>query len=112
MKKAEQTVETSAKVEQSLEKERSTKDRKLKKVEPIIYCGPNFSLVSLAKHTVFSKGIPNHVLPHFDQEKCPELERLFVPVSKFNQFEQRLQHSGSAEQTFFNAVENYIKKAV
>ncbi len=88
----------------TVNKTASKKETK-KDSEQVIYCGPSLPGGVLFQHAVFLNGVPDHI----DLEKYPTIEKLFIPVSQLNEFEQRLSQTGSAEQAFFHAVKEEMK---
>ena len=80
----------------------------IKRPEQVIYIGPNLPGGLLQRYTVFKGGIPLHITQI--TEKCPALQGLFVPVENFATAEQSLSAIGSAGNSLFSQVLDYIKK--
>ncbi|PIC80541.1 hypothetical protein CSV75_01755 [Sporosarcina sp. P18a] len=69
-----------------------------------IYVGPTSKL--LTRYASFTGGLPTHISEHF--EKCKSLQKMFIPTSKFIEFEQSLKDPSSAETMLFNKVRDYF----
>lgn len=73
----------------------------------LIYCGPNITRAMLLQFTVYKEGMPKHLDKHI--EKCPGIKHLFVPVDGFTKTMEAVRKSGTAENTWFKQIAEYIK---
>lgn len=87
--------------------DKSAKKATVKKVEPLIYCGPNLKNGLLSRYTVFQNGIPDYITK--DIEACPVIKNLFVEIKQFIEVENKIAILGTAENAWFNEVKNYTK---
>ena len=91
--KENKTPVTKKKIEEVV----STKER-------LIYIGPN--MLSLTAFTVLESGYPHHI--EVLVKKCPDVGKLFVPISELAEAQSRTQRKGTIEHRRFTKVLEYI----
>lgn len=57
----------------------------------LVYCGP--SVMGLTTRTILGKSLPKHVQEM--ARKCPELERMIVPLDRFSETVKAVGRRGS-----------------
>lgn len=70
-----------------------------------IYIGP--SLLQMTTYTVIEGGYPTHIQSVID--KCPSIQKLFVPVDKFTVLEPKTKQKGTLEYRNYNDVIEFIQ---
>ena len=73
------------------------------KVSQLIYVGPN--LLGLPKYTVVESLKVPHIKGFID--KCPEVEKMFVPIAEMAEKEARIQKKGTLEHRHFTKVTEF-----
>lgn len=68
-----------------------------------IYVGPN--ILGLPRYTVVETGFTAHINGFI--EKCPEIEKLFVPIANMAEVENRTKVKGTLENRYFNAIREF-----
>lgn len=66
----------------------------------LIYIGPNLSGAKLLKYQVFIGGYPTHLDKEFAE--CPNLKKLFVPVTELSAAEAQAQKAGTPLNKYYN----------
>lgn len=74
------------------------------KKEQLIYIGPGS--VQLNQYTVIENEFPLHIKELIT--KCPEIEKLFVPVTKFTNIEPRVAKKGTLEHRHYQKVVDFL----
>ena len=90
-------------VKEVMEKVVAEKSQGLKQ---LIYIGPN--MLQLTAYTVIESDVPVHIQSLI--EKCPSIEKLFVPIEKFTALEPKAKTKGTIEHRHFQNVLEYIAK--
>lgn len=85
-------------------------NRKKEEQQSLIYIGPTVKRGLLTKHTVYKNGLPKNIDEHL--QKCPQLNRMFVDVTKMTEFENEVNDKTSSMHVFFNAVKTYFENEV
>lgn len=75
------------------------------KKEKLIYIGPN--LIQLTKYTVLDE-IPKHIEDL--TKKCPAIKKLFVPIEKLAESEQRAKRKGTLEHKYVQEVFSFLEE--
>lgn len=86
--------------------EEAIKDTVSTKTEVItqkIYVGPN--LLGLPTYMVVESKFTPHI-ENFIKE-CPEIEKLFVPISEMAEVENRAKTKGTLEHRYFNTIREF-----
>jgi hypothetical protein len=99
----EEVLETKAETEQLKEH-----PAQLQTSSQLIYCGPPLPNGLLSRFVVFRDGLPKHLAEHF--QKCPALEKCFVPVQSLAATLKAQANKGSAEHSLYEAVKNYFSR--
>lgn len=68
-----------------------------------IYVGPN--ILGLPKYTVVETTFTPHINSFI--EKCPEIEKLFVPILEMAEVESRTKVKGTLENRYFNTIREF-----
>lgn len=68
-----------------------------------IYVGPN--ILGLPKYTVVETTFTPHINSFI--EKCPEIEKLFVPILEMAEVENRTKVKGTLENRYFNTIREF-----
>lgn len=74
------------------------------KITQKIYVGPN--ILGLPTYTVIESDFTPHIESFI--EKCPYIEKLFVPIAKMSVVESRTKVKGTLENRYFNAINEFI----
>lgn len=69
-----------------------------------IYVGPN--ILGLPTYTVIETDFTPHIESFI--EKCPDIEKLFVPIAEMSVVESRTKVKGTLENRYFNAINEFI----
>lgn len=69
----------------------------------LIYVGPTLKGYKLVKYQVFIGGYPTHLDAEFT--KCPQIERLFVPVKDLVQAEQEIATAGTPLNKYYKLAQ-------
>lgn len=73
------------------------------KVEQKIYVGPN--LLGLPKYTVVESVKAAHIQSII--KECPEVKKMFVPIEKMSETEQRIGQKGTLEHRHYKVATEY-----
>lgn len=65
-----------------------------------IYVGPN--ILGLPRYTVVEEDFTAHIKGFI--KKCPEIEKLFVPIAEMTEVENRTKVKGTLENRYFNEI--------
>lgn len=65
-----------------------------------IYVGPN--ILGLPRYTVVEEDFTAHIKSFI--KKCPEIEKLFVPIAEMTEVENRTKVKGTLENRYFNEI--------
>lgn len=69
-----------------------------------IYVGPN--ILGLPTYTVIETDFTPHIKSFI--EKCPDIQKLFVPIAEMSVVESRTKVKGTLENRYFNAINEFI----
>ncbi|AVK84046.1 hypothetical protein C3943_10910 [Lysinibacillus sp. B2A1] len=69
-----------------------------------IYVGPN--ILGLPTYTVIETDFTPHIKSFI--EKCPDIQKLFVPIAEMSEVESRTKVKGTLENRYFNAIHEFI----
>lgn len=68
----------------------------------LIYVGPNLSRGRLLRYSIYIGGYPTHLESEF--EKCPNLKKLFVPITNLQDAENAIQKTGTPLNKYYGEV--------
>ncbi|MED3732551.1 MULTISPECIES: hypothetical protein [Geobacillus] len=77
-------------------------------MQPLVYIGPSLPGGLLTRYTIFSNGIPAHLLGYCDA--CPSFKQLFVPPDRLTLAENNLKNPASAESVFYRETIDFFRK--
>ncbi len=84
--------------------QQTTVEVQQEKKEQRIYVGPGS--VQLNQYTVVENEFPFHIQELID--KCPTIEKLFVPVTKFTEIEPKVGKKGTLEHRDYQKVVDFL----
>lgn len=79
----------------------------VEKTQKRIYVGPNS--VKLTKYLVLESDYPTHIQEL--AQDCPAIDKLFVPISKIQETEQRIVQKGTLENRYYKEADEFLKGA-
>lgn len=79
--------------------------KKPKKVEPVVYCGPDIPRIARS-FTTYAET-PAHLKAQ--AEKCPAISALIVPLSKMADTRRALKTPGTKEAILYGHILKYIR---
>lgn len=84
------------------------KNKPLKPVEPVVYCGPDIRHIAKS-FTTYAE--PPVTLTAF-AEKCPTVSALIVPLSKMAETRRALKIPGTREAVLYASIVNFIRGGI
>lgn len=87
-------------------KQEKVVQKEVKKVERLIYCGPNIGFKA-TKDTTYIGGIPQALKE--EMKECKEIKNLFVPIENYVDTKKKLQEEGTIESLSYKAVQEFIR---
>lgn len=79
---------------------------KVEKPTQRIYVGPGSA--ELQRYVVVEKEFPVHIAELV--EKCPAIDKLFVPIANFVEVEKKISKNGTLENKKFHEVAEFLNK--